>query len=368
MSVPLTRQFLASAFLAIALATPFTRSATALPPEPRRGQFTLFFLRNGALWRAPVSEGRTAPTLHVGTPQRLSRIPYNGDRWLRLVVSRDGRWVAVDSGEWLSQPDGSSVPRGIWLVQAHPGAKSRLLPKTADPSFSPDGAELAVTRGGEPNDTVALNLSANRWRTLRKAAAEPVWSADGREVAVTEDPSATGDGDGAGLILDARSGAVRFQTPRAVTPKEPILSPNGQYLAVLFALSRPKTGHTVFDRKTGAEVARDFDYPGRLPAELQGWSPDGKYLLWNWRAPDPDNDGSWLWDEVGLTSFAPGVKRRIAIGHSAVFSPDGAFILYLHPHHRGIYVRPADLCCAPVQASGATSTLLTHVDAFALVR
>ncbi len=199
-----------------------------------------------------------------------------------------------------------------------------------------------------------MDLATNRRRTLLPGGRQAFWSADGRELAVIQEDK---DYNECGLVLELPSGKERYRSRASVSRTEPILSPDGRYFADLCDISRPKLGHTIFDRRTGNPITRSFDWPNRLPAALYGWSPNGEWTAWNWRVPHPTNDGTWLRDEVGLVSWEPGVFRWIDIGNQAIFSPDSRYLFWRRP--------TGAVCVTRVGPKAAPrQKLLPHVEAF----
>lgn len=321
-----------------------------MKPAPHEAT-AVWFLKSRALWHVPLH--RRGDHLHTGPPRRLASVPYKSGRWLTLTVTRDGRHIAIDDGSSYDE-NGAG---GIWLIPTLPRLTVKKLPRIADPAFSPDGRYLAVTRtrAGSAQDVSVLDTARNRWQTLLTNASQPCWSADGREIALIKDTD-----DNYGMVLDAQTQRVHFCSPGSVSLTEPRLSPDGRFYAALCAISRPKLGHTIWDRRSGKVVTRSFDWPNRLPAELYGWSPDGNWLACNWRVLNSENDGTWLHDEVGLVSWKPGIVRWIDRGNCAAFSPDNRHLFWLRP--------TGTLCATTVGPTAAPlQPLLHNVDAFAII-
>lgn len=199
-------------------------------------------------------------------------------------------------------------------------------------------------------------------RNLRRGATDLFWSANGREIAAVDYLTGT-DGSDPVVILDAATGEASFNTRIAVNPMDPILSPDGRLLAVHFHLSRPLTGHTILDRRTGENVCASYTPLPYAPGILGQWSPDGRWLLWSWRITVPGNDGSWIREYVGLTSATGAIRRRLGQGSYAAFSPEGRHVLWL----RRLSCRstPADLVWCDLAGRG-TRCILKGVMAYAI--
>jgi TolB protein len=104
-------------------------------------------------------------------------------------VSADGFHVfsAYPGAVW--SPDSTrlaiNLPHGIQVVRSDGGGMVRLLRDASLPSWSPDGAELAVVRDG---NVVAASATGSSERVIVASAmreATPTWSPDGRWIAYT---------------------------------------------------------------------------------------------------------------------------------------------------------------------------------------
>jgi serine/threonine protein kinase/WD40 repeat protein len=175
---------------------------------------------------------RTPSPLPLGAPETIAR---SDDQQLAVTMLREGRYIRIERGVvTVVSPDGASsrvlaAPPGVtpsrarasadgwaevfatgtpcswWLVPVDGGAWHSLL---EDPScvtevdLSPDGTQLAITRGGELR---VRNLATAAERTLINASfgvasddgRVPSWSPDGKRIAV----------DGEVSVVDAASGA-----------------------------------------------------------------------------------------------------------------------------------------------------------------
>jgi hypothetical protein len=120
-----------------------------------------------------------------------------------------------------------------------------------------------------------------------------------------------------------------FVTEKAVGPSDLKLSPTGRYLAVNFHLSRPVTGDTVLDVKSGADISNRYSMPNFLPTLIDDWSPDERYAVVEWRTADPNNDGAWKSSTIGVTSINGKWRRSLGKGMDAHFSLRGDKILWL---------------------------------------
>jgi len=324
----------------------------------------LAYLKGGRLWVTAI-EATGKPNAGA-RPLRVCRA-WSGET--RLVWSPDGKSLAIEHSDGRYS--------GISLLEAKPNSAPRKVAMGADPSFSPGGAHLAFMRipGGDTSvsddklDACVIELATANTRVLRRQAKEPFWSSDGTMIALVS--TLTSDFSAPVLVVDAQSGKVSFQTESLVNPIHPFLSPSGRYLAFEPHTSRPLSGSVIVDLRTGRFLRRDFCRRGYAQGPLQGFSSDERWLLWTWRVPDPNNDGSWLREELWLVSLDAKAKHRTGRGMgepwpTGVFAPDGRHILWLQPsvkRHRD--QQPPDLLWASV--SDDENVILVHgVSAFAI--
>lgn len=176
----------------------------------------------------------------------------------------------------------------VWIRGMDSGFDQELLPAPAegsyrDPSFSPDGATVAVSieRQGQSK----IGAVSFRTREVRQLTAPPpgyadrtpVFSKDGRYIAFirtrVEGRRGPGETDGELWIMKTDGSGAKKVADRAATP---VWSPDGSKLA----FSRPAGGE-----KDGKREIWSVDRNGRNEKKLaEGlmpvWSPDGAFIAY----------------------------------------------------------------------------------------
>ena len=225
-----------------------------------------------------------------GKPKRFSRL-----RWVMLAVV--GVSLAVAGWFWLGrstmvQPGDSltSVP-----LTSYPGEERQ-------PSFSPDGNQVAFSWNGEKQDNFDIYVrliatgAQRHLTTAPEADSIPAWSPDGNFIAFVR--------QGTGV-----KAAVYLVSPLG-----------GQERRV-------------------AEISRTagIDWPRGL-----AWTSDGKSLVVTDRNSDSEPLGLFLLSvESGEKRRLTSPAKKVFIDSQSAFSPDGhtlAFVREIAPGSRGIYL------------------------------
>lgn len=281
-------------------------------------------------------------------PARICPVPVesSGDD-KRVDWTPDGRIV------FSPREEPHVHPGSIDIVDARPGAKPRVLVRGFSPSFFPDGTKMAYSTATEEwgsSKISILDLRTGKSVTFAEHATEPDWSPSGDRIAYAIEG---GDFSQEVYVRDYPSGKTARKFPPAVNPGWISFSPDESILAVQYHLSRPKTGHTLFDLRNGNTV--DLPYPNKYaPPTIEDWSPDGKAVLCDWRVIDPNNNGTWTQQFEAITWLKTGKSQLLAEGRDAQFAPDGEHVLYVSKPTR----TTGDLYWQPIRAKASSRVRL----------
>ena len=329
-------------------------------PKEKPEQFPrIAYTSNGWLYTVEIES--TGDLRKGSQPQKICHLP-GGEVFGSLAYSADGKYIAFSifhKGDLYPFTSAS-----LWVVEAQPGATPYEISLGIEPSFAPAGHLLAYTY----NQTVCIFdidassfIDANSFRALRENSCNPNWTADGKEIALIEE-SKSKDFVDIVMVVDAETGQhVLFRKEVFNIGSAPLPSPDGRYIAFSPHLSRPKLKGIIVNRETKKEFA--LPYKGE---PVLDWSSDSKWLLWTRWIIDPENDGAYLWLEVWITSFDGKYSNKIGNGHSALFTPDGMYVVYLHGRgKRG--EKPTDLYISDMQGK-KKKLLIGNVEIFAVQR
>lgn len=241
------------------------------------------------------------------------------------------------------------------MVRTSPGAHPARIAGGSDPAFAPTGHLLAYaynvdTNGNWNPEVRLLDADTGKSRLLRARAADPHWSRDGRKIALVD--VSPKDFDALVEVVDAQTGQRVLWKQQTIGPSNPLLSPNGRYIAYSPHMSRPKPPGVVADMQTGSSAV--------LPHEgspVLDWSPDSSLLLWTRLIIAPQNDGVWLWTEVWMSQPNATGARKLDDGGAARFTPDGKHVLYIRARTPSLTLE-GDLCSTDLH--GRNRRVLAH--------
>jgi serine/threonine protein kinase/Tol biopolymer transport system component len=226
--------------------------SSPLPSKDGKKLFVVGALARGELSRYDVKSTEFVPFLSGISADSIS-------------FSRDGQWVAYVSFPegtlWRSKSDGSQR-----IQLTYPPLSVRL------PSWSPDGRQIGFYAFSGPEKpklyTVSTDGGTPREMIPEKSPEEwdPTWSPDGARIALGSGPS---DPNGAIRILDVRTNQIST-VPASNGLFSPRWSPDGRYLVAMPLQSRSLM---LFDFAT-----QKWEEIAKITCGFPNWSKSGDYV------------------------------------------------------------------------------------------
>ena len=245
--------WLAAAALAVALALALARTRSGPPApvslsQPRLSQVTISegvesapaFSRDG-LRLAFVSEadglrGIVVKRLDDGQERRVAGAGYDS---LQPAFAPDGRTLAFvrarQAGARLEPGDvfGSHVDGDVWTVELETGRETRLLQNAFNPSYSPDGSQLAVDASwAGPRRLWVTDAHGRNPQQATSDASEaaahlrPRWSPDGKRLVYQHLEHTRFDVH----VVDLASQAATPLTSDPTLDIQPVFAPSGRFV------------------------------------------------------------------------------------------------------------------------------------------
>jgi Tol biopolymer transport system component/DNA-binding winged helix-turn-helix (wHTH) protein len=301
------------------------RLREVLGDSPENPRFIETVPRRGYRWMLPVDgmEDRSSPAA-----------PHHRWRWFPLAIALL-LGIGLSAGVlrlFLSSPKSSTPTLTSVPLTALPGYEN-------DPSFSPDGNQVAFTRcdEGKSNSHIYLKLIGTSGPPLQltngpASDGNPVWSPDGRFIAFLRDLQ----GRSAVMLIPALGGPERkiAEVFCSVSLPGPYLawSPDGNSLVISDrdAPNEPP-GLFLLGIDTGEKRRLTSPLPQERGDSCPAFSPDGRTLAFS-RGVDV-HAGLYL---LGISDElkARGEAKRIALGNLSAIAPawseDGREIVFWH--------------------------------------
>lgn len=201
------------------------------------------------------------------------------------------------------------------------------------PSFSPDGREIAFTRGapGLPNSEIFVMNAAGGQRTpltnTPTGNRDPTWSPDGRQLAFVSDR----DGQQPNIFIMQSDGTgVRQLTHDGTGKSELAWSPRGGRIAFVrtpVGGGDPEIYSIGTDGNGLRDLSNDVEHPDLEPA----WSPDGSRIAYTGAGHPHESVGADLWI-MNADGSSQQPLRHEGNGYSdggfPAWSPDGSTIAF----------------------------------------
>jgi len=277
--------------------------------------------RDGEPWLAPVRNGLIAYVRGASDPSGEAILTVGPDgsaggtvllsdpnvvHYEHLTWSPDGRHLAF-VGKFADAPSG---PSELFVIDADGSNLVQLTHNEADddsPAWSPD-SKLIAFRQGEPDSSVVVVRADGSEVTVLGPGANPVWSPDGLQLAMT-----VSDGVSTRVWVMATDGGDRRQVgDTMVAAAPPAWSPDGRTLVV------SSSGLALIDVATGSITPLSAE-AGAVPT----WSIDGMLAFSTTGSAAPgvmviDSDGSNVRRVLADLAFVSVLQ----------WSPDGRRLLF----------------------------------------
>ncbi len=240
-------------------------------------------------------------------PRRLWVIQPDGTG-LRKLVTTKGSHNDVEP-DW--SPDGSKIAFDrcdrsyqscqVWRINADGTALKRLHSCNCGmPAWSPNGKQLAVTRGfggglnGQAKFTeiFVLNIIGGGLRQLTRLTSSspysanldhPVWAPDGKRLVFEVHNSRSGEPANrkALFVINADGSEQRQLTPWSLNGSDPDWSPAGNLILFRSVPGREQHGNLYTINADGSDLKQLTRYPAPKPLFAGSFSPDGKWIAYS---------------------------------------------------------------------------------------
>ncbi|MGH9853716.1 MAG: DPP IV N-terminal domain-containing protein [Blastocatellia bacterium] len=272
--------------------------------------------------RAVVGDSSEAASPASAVPAEAVR-PGARRRWPLMLLAA-GALIVVASGAvwWIAFRHAPVLPAPkITPFTTLPGNESQ-------PSFSPDGNQMAFVWDGEKGENFDIYVKQIGNESLRRLTNDPAidaaprWSPDGRYIAFTRQ-------NGLYLIPPLGGAERRITTFSAPFAGYPDWSPDGEWLAVSdWNPPQEPTTLSLFlvERETGEKKKLTSPQAGTVGDRFPAFSPDGKTVAFFRFISNAVSD-------LYLVSVAGGEPKRLTFDDAQTrppaWTPDGRDILFL---------------------------------------
>lgn len=238
------------------------------------------------------------------------------DRTLYTISPSGGkvRDAAVDGRDPAYSADGKSVAylsdTGGFHVANADGSNPRQIPGGTDPSWSPNGREIASTFTNVEDDPYIdiVDVATGQSRRLVLYAEDPSWSPDGKTIVYN-----TSNGTALCTIRPDGTGNRCFPAPTKFGARDPDWSPGGRAIVVA-------AGSRIAVLRRDGSFARWISPPIKPSGPIHtrvfnpAWSPDGSRVVY-------ERGKGYHRGSLYVTSDRGGRQRYLAGGTHPVWSP-----------------------------------------------
>lgn len=216
---------------------------------------------------------------------------------------------------------------GIMLIAPDGSASASIygtLAVDGDPSWSPDGTRIVLTRsskGGEPALFVLEADGSGPAIPLSQQGIEPAWSPNGSRIAFASRRS----GNSEIYVMNANGTGLVQLTDNPLDDIAPAWSPDGSRIVFVRAPEFYQEGKILVMNADGSGVA-SLQQEGWMPA----WSPDGTRIAFTKTFPELFRVDIHVMDSDGTGARPVTRNPGNAMSYGPTWSPDGTQIAFAH--------------------------------------
>jgi len=238
-------------------------------------------------------------------PRRLWVINPDGTKLRKLTSARandvNPDWSSDGSRIAFERCDRSYSSCGVWSINAAGTGLKRLNACDCGmPAWSPNGKQLAVTRGfgGIVDDKIkfaeifVLNVGGGGLRQVTKVTSaspysadvdHPGWAPDGKRLVFEVHNSSSGERANrrALFVINADGTDQRQLTPWSLNGSDPDWSPDGKLILFRSVPGREQHGNLYTINADGSDVKQLTRYPAPTALFAGSFSPDGKWITYS---------------------------------------------------------------------------------------
>ena len=261
-------------------------------------------------------------------------------RAVRPVVPRLGTIIPRRLPPFIAYDYYGQNTAGIFLIRSD-GSDAHALVldvNAAEPSWSPRGTRLLYTTGDITRGCIIWVVNADGSDQRRRVVsvglpcllAQPRWSPNGRQILYIDQGATTQS-----IYIANADGSHIHRVPHTVDARDASFSPDGRYILFDYTQAGPDKGHLYVIRPNGSGL-REIN--SRYAGEDPSWSPDGTRIIYScrfYRNPPTGHVNTGPSPhaicEISRTHPKPRILYSVPSGNSTggqTWSADGKTILF----------------------------------------